>query len=323
MHIVQLHHSRLPVAGYGGAQRIVVWLAQGLRALGHEVTVVAAPGTSIPGIRCVGVPPGELASPTFEVRRYVSGAIDVLHFHAPLHHRPALPHVMTLHGNMGPGGRADAHTICVSEDHARRHGTATFVHNGVRLDEYRYEPRKSDFDLFLARLHRVKGWRTAITVAKRCRVRLVLAGGWRPSVSRYVCFAGSVGGRRKIELLAQARCLWMPVEWDDPCPVNVLEAMASGTPVIGTPRGSLPELVTPDAGGLGDNLDDLVVLRKRLEQWNSAAVRDRAERYFSHVRMARDYVRMYEYLLDHGVLPTGRRADGEGPEGGFGGSHDY
>lgn len=304
-----MHHSRLPVAGYGGAQRIVVWLAQGLMALGHEVTLVGAPGTVLPGVRCIGMDPGEWRAPSFDFRRLVPEQIDVLHFHEPLRHPPSLPHVSTLHGNMGPGARADAHTICVSEDHARRHGTVTFVHNGVRLDEYRYEATKGDFDLFLARLHGVKGWRTAVAVARRCRVRLVLAGGWRPSLSRYVRFVGSVSGERKLDLLARARCLWMPVQWDDPCPVNVLEAFASGTPVLGTPRGSLPELVSPDAGGLGETEDELVALRQRLDQWTPAAARARAERYFSHLRMAGDYVRMYEHLLSHGSLPPGRRAD--------------
>jgi glycosyltransferase involved in cell wall biosynthesis len=309
MQIVQLHHSRLPVAGYGGAQRIVVWLAYALAELGHDVTVAAAPGTALPGLRCVALDPAELYSATFDVRRVVPGPFDVLHFHGPPLLAPTIPYVHTLHGNMGPGRQADARAICVSENHARRHGTQSFVHNGVRLDEYRYEASKGDFDLFLARLHRVKGWRTAVAVARRCRIKLVLAGGWRPSLSRYIRFVGEVSGERKRDLLAQARCLWMPVQWDDPCPVNVLEAFASGTPVIATPRGSLPELVSPDAGGIGETEDELVALRGRLDGWDPAAVRSRAERYFSHLRMARDYIRMYEHLLRHGSLPPGRRAD--------------
>lgn len=310
MHIVQLHHSRLPVAGYGGAQRIVVWLAYGLAELGHEVTVVGAPGTALPGLRCLTTDPDELYAATFDPRRVVSGHVDVWHFHGPPRLSAAIPYVHTLHGNMRPGRHVDARGICVSENHAQRHGTTSFVHNGVRLDEYRYEPVKGDFDLFLARLHRVKGWRTAVSIARRCKVRLVVAGGWRPSLSRYVRFVGEVGGDRKRELLARARCLWMPVEWDDPCPVNVLEALVSGTPVIGTPRGSLPELVGPDGGGIGATAAELITLRQRLDQWKPDIVRARGERFFSHLRMARDYVRMYEHLLTHGSLPDGRRADG-------------
>jgi hypothetical protein len=309
MHIVQLVHWRLPVAGYGGAQRAAQWLAYGLAELGHDVTVVGAPGTALPGLKCVSYGTDEPYAPTFDVRRLVSGPIDVLHFHGPPHSAPPIPYVWTLQGNMGPGGRADAHTICVSENHAQRHGTRSFVHNGVRLEEYRYEPQKGDYDLFMARLHSVKGWRTAAAIARRCKLKLLLAGGWRPSFSRYVRFVGEVSGDRKRDLLAAARCLWMPVEWDDPCPVNVLEAMACGTPVIGTPRGSLPELIGRDGGGIGATEDELIALRQRLDEWDPAVVRRRAERLFSHVRMARDYVRMYEHLLAQGSLPPGRRPD--------------
>ena len=309
MHIVQVVHWRLPVAGYGGAQRAAQWLAYGLAELGHDVTVVGAPGTALPGLRCVSLGRDEAYAPGFDVRRILSGPIDVLHFHGPPQSTPAIPYVWTLQGNMGAGRQADAHTICVSEDHARRHGTTAFVHNGVRLDEYRYEPVKGDYDLFMARLHSVKGWRTAVAIARRSKVKLVVAGGWRPSFSRYVRFVGEVSGDRKRDLLAEARCLWMPVQWDDPCPVNVLEALASGTPVIGTPRGSLAELIGPDGGGIGATEDELIALRQRLAQWKPALVRKRAEQFFSHLRMARDYVRMYEGLLTQGTLPLGRRAD--------------
>ncbi len=305
MHVVQFHHVRLPVPKYGGAERIVVWLSQGLVQLGQQVTLLAPKGTRVAGVRVVEVRPDEVWSPAFDPRRYVSEPVDIMHYHAPVRHPPGIPYVWTLHGNMG-ARRADARTICVSQDHARRHGTHAFVRNGVRLDEYEFRAAKGDYDLFLARLHSVKGWRVAMAAAKRCRVRLVLAGGWRPSLSRFVKFVGEVGGVKKRELLAGARCLWMPVQWDDPCPVNILEALASGTPVIGSPRGSLPELVSPDTGGLAETLDDLVALRGRLAEWDPQACRARAERGFTHLVMAEEYLRMYRALIATGSLPAGR-----------------
>ena len=309
MHIVQFHHTRVPVTKYGGAQRIVVWLSQALVELGHDVTLLAGRGSRVPGVRVVEVDADEVRRPGFDVRRLVDRPVDVMHYHAPVEYPPTVPYVATLHGNMGPRRTAPAHVICVSEDHARRHGTTAFVHNGVRLDEYEFRADKGDFDLFMARLHSVKGWRIAVAAAKAARFRLVVAGGWRPSLSRWVRFAGEVGGVKKRELLAAARCLWMPVQWDDPCPVNVIEALASGTPVLATPRGSLPELVGPDGGGVAATFDELLALRRRLPEFDPAACRRRAERYFTHLRMARDYVRMYEGLLREGRLPAGRRAD--------------
>jgi glycosyltransferase involved in cell wall biosynthesis len=306
MHIVQFQHTRVPVVKYGGAQRIVVWLSQALVELGHEVTLLAGRGSSVPGVRVVEVDAAEVRAPGFDVRRFVDRPVDVMHYHCPVDHRPDVPFVSTLHGNMGPGRRAPPYVICVSENHARRHGSGSYVYNGVRLDEYEFRTTKSDFDLFLARLHSAKGWRVAIRAAKTAGFRLVVAGGWRFSFSRWVKFAGEVGGEQKRELLAAARCLWMPVQWDDPCPVNVLEALASGTPVIATPRGSLPELVGPDGGGIGTTFDELLALRAQIQDFDPQACRRRAETHFSHLRMARDYVRMYEHLLEHGRLASGR-----------------
>ena len=101
----------------------------------------------------------------------------------------------------------------------------------------------------------------------------------------------------------------MPVQWEDPCPVNVLEALASGTPVLATPRGSLRELVGADGGGIGAGVAELLALRSRVEQFDPHTCRRRAERCFTHLRMARDYLRMYVHLLEHGGLPAGRPPD--------------
>ena len=306
MHIVQFQHTRVPVEKYGGAQRIVVWLSQALVELGHDVTLLAGRGSNVPGVRVVEVDAEEVRRPAFDVHHYVKGQVDVMHYHGLVEHPPRVPYVATLHGNLRPGAVAPPYVICLSQDHARRHGTRAYVYNGVRLDEYEFRAAKSDYDLFLARLHSAKGWRIAVQAAQRGKFRLVLAGGWRPSLSRWIRFAGEVGGEKKRALLAGARCLWMPVQWDEPFGLNVVEAFASGTPVIATPRGALPELIAPAVGGLGTTLEELLDARSRLAQFDPQACRRHAERHFTHLRMARDYVRMYEGLLQNGGLPEGR-----------------
>src|SRR5437867_3286808 len=166
MHIVQFQHTRVPVARYGGAQRIVVWLSQALVELGHDVTLLAGRGSRVPGVRVVEIAADEVHRPGFDVRRYVDRPVDVMHYHSLVAHAPNVPYVATLHGNRKPGEVAPPYVICVSENHAARHGTTAFVHNGVRLDEYQFRAAKGDFDLFLARLHSVKGWRLAVAAAK-------------------------------------------------------------------------------------------------------------------------------------------------------------
>ena len=80
----------------------------------------------------------------------------------------------------------------------------------------------------------------------------------------------------------------------------------SGTPVLGTRRGALPEVVTDDVGALGDTLDELVELRSTIGRRDPGACRARAERWFDHTRMAGEYVRMYQHYLASGNLPEGR-----------------
>jgi glycosyltransferase involved in cell wall biosynthesis len=145
-----------------------------------------------------------------------------------------------------------------------------------------------------------------------------VAGGWRLSLTRRVRYAGQVGGAKKADLLAGAACLWMPARWDEPFGLTLIEALASGTPVLGTRRGALPEIVSPEVGALGDTLDELVGLRDGLDRIDPAACRARVERHFTHHVMAAEYVRMFREFIATGALPAGRPADVGEPTNGPG-----
>lgn len=307
MHIVLYTHSLLPARGYGGTQRVVVWLARGLTELGHRVTLLAPSGSRVPEAMLIALEPGEIRRPGFDVTHRVPDSADLLHAHAPLNTVPHLPHVFTLHGNLRQGRTVPPNTIFVSADHARRHGATAFVYNGGDPSEFVFRPEKNGYDLFLGRLHSVKGYRWAIEGAKRAGRRLVVAGGWRPTLRRGLRFVGTVDGQRKADLLAGAACLWMPALWDEPFGLTLVEAMLSGTPVLGTRRGALPEIVTDDVGALGDTLEELIELRKSIESRDPMACRARAEQWFSHTRMAQEYVRMYQHFLATNTLPAGEK----------------
>ena len=115
-----------------------------------------------------------------------------------------------------------------------------------------------------------------------------------------------VNDTRKAELLAGARCLWMPALWPEPFGLTTIEALFSGTPVLGTHWGALPEVVSPAVGALGDTVDELIAAAATIHTRDPAACRAHAERYFSHLVMAEEYLRMYRSLLDTGALPPGR-----------------
>ncbi|HEV2671899.1 MAG TPA: glycosyltransferase [Gemmatimonadales bacterium] len=306
MHVVVASHHRLPVEGYGGPQRVVVALVRGLAALGHKVTVLAQPGTRVvEAAKIVEVAPRILKNSGGDPAPFIPADADIVHAHFPVKQLPkGPPLVQTLHGNWKPGTPLPPNTIFLSRDHAKRHGSDTFVYNGLDPAEYIFRARKEQWDLFLGKLHSDRGYHWAIDAAKRTGRRLIVAGGWRPSFTGVIKYVGEVDGKRKAVLLARARCLWMPAQWDEPFGLPIIEALFSGTPVLGTRRGALPEIITPAVGVLRDTMDELIAASQKLAI-DPRACRERAERHFTHVVMAAAYVRMYEHLLKSGKLPAG------------------
>jgi len=309
MRVVLVHHTALPVQGYGGTERVVVSLVRGLAALGHEVTLLAPPGTRLPEARLVAVPQARLHDPTLDLTPLIPPGTELLHAFYPLRVPPGIPWVWTLQGTTKPGAVRPANTIYVSADHAARHGGTAFVYNGLDPADLQFRATKDDYDLFLGRLHSSKGYHWAIAGTKIAERKLVVAGGWRPSLSRYVKFVGTVEGAEKAALLAGARLMWMPALWDEPFGLTLIEALWSGTPVLGTRRGSLAEVLSPDVAGQGDTLEELIALLPAMAAKDPAACRARAERWFSHLTLAEGYVRMYRAFLATGKLPAGVRAE--------------
>ena len=119
-------------------------------------------------------------------------------------------------------------------------------------------------------------------------------------------YVGEVDGTTKAALLARARCLWNPAQWDEPFGLVTIEALLSGTPVLGTRRGALPELVTGAVGALCDTMEEIIAAAERIHTRDPAACRAHAERFFTHIVMAEEYLRMYRHVLETGVLPSGR-----------------
>jgi hypothetical protein len=53
-------------------------------------------------------------------------------------------------------------------------------------------------------------------------------------------------------------------------------------------------------------MDEIIAAAERIHTRDPAACRAHGERFFTHVVMAGEYVRMYRHLLETGTLPAGR-----------------
>ncbi len=311
MKIVLFHPTHLPPKDYGGVERVVLWLTKGLLELGHEVWVAAFPGSRLPrGAQRLEVSPEKPTA--LELPARLPPGTDVVHFQAPPEEGvwKQLPcaGLVTVHGNGKPGEVFPKNSVFLTRDHATRHSATAFVFNGIDPDEYLFRPElKSDRYLFLSKTSwKVKNVKGAIDLCSRARVGLDIAGGYRPWSQRIgvalseprMSWLGPVAGARKAELLSRASALIFPVIWPEPFGLVVAEAMMSGTPVLASPIGSLPELIPPDVGALPrDSHEWLTTLREGASKWSPEGCRAWAMEQFHYRRMAFEYVEYYRKAM--------------------------
>ena len=112
-------------------------------------------------------------------------------------------------------------------------------------------------------------------------------------------YVGEVDGAQKRQLLADARALLFPIEWDEPFGLVMIEAMACGTPVIGLRRASVPEVVDPGVTGfVVDDVEGLVRAIDHADGIDRRACRRRAEERFGVGRMVDDYEQTFADVIE-------------------------
>jgi hypothetical protein len=156
-----------------------------------------------------------------------------------------------------------------------------------------------------------KGAHRAIAVARAAGKKLLLAAKmWQPEERRYfdecvrpllgpdAVYVGEVGARHKLELLAGAEALINPIRWPEPFGLVMIEALATGTPVLAFAEGAAPEII--DHGRTGficvDEVDMITKLRNVAALDRTQCRRD-AEKRFSTNRMIADHVALYRRVL--------------------------
>jgi len=119
-------------------------------------------------------------------------------------------------------------------------------------------------------------------------------------------FLGEMNEIQKTEFLGNARAYLFPIDWPEPFGLTMIEAMACGTPTIAFRCGSVPEVIEDGLTGFVVTSEDEAVMAVReVGKLSRARCRATFERRFTSCRMARNYVDIYESLIDGGFLgPT-------------------
>jgi len=332
----------VPPKLYGGTERVVSYLTEELVRQGHDVTLFASGdsvtrarlvATTDHALRLDEGCRDRLAPQMLQLHAVFGEAhrFDVIHFHVdylhfPFSARQSVPHVTTLHGRLDlpdlvPLYRVFDEVPVVSISDAQRaplswiNWQAT-IHHGLPLDRHRPTAESGKYLAFLGRISPEKRVDRAIEIARRAGLPLKIAAKIDAADREYheahiarllddplVEYVGEIGEDEKSAFLGNALALLFPVDWPEPFGLVMIEAMACGTPVVAWPCGSVPEVV--DEGVTGFVVTSIEAAARAVERAAAlprAGVRARFEERFSVARMARDYMRVYEQLMEGPAL---------------------
>jgi glycosyltransferase involved in cell wall biosynthesis len=324
----------VPPTGYGGTESVLDALARGLCRLGHDVLLVTT-GDATCAVPRHSVldhsEPTQIGNAMIEIRHVVDAydvlqEVDVVHDNTvvgPLYawRFGSLPVVTTNHGpfddNLSALYRAAGDRVAIVAISEHQASTASdvrvdaVIHHGVDPEEFPTGRGDGGYLLFLGRMTPEKGAREAALAARAAGARLVMAAKLRephehayfdecvrPLLGRDVEYVGEVGHDDKVALLGGARALLNPIQWPEPFGLVMIEALACGTPVLGFPAGSAPEIVRDgDNGFLCADTDTMAARIDDIGTIDRRRCRAAVESYFCTDRMCRDYAALFERIV--------------------------
>lgn len=276
--------ERVPPKKYGGTERVVYHLTEGLVAKGHDVTLFAS-GDSITSARLVA-PISEslrlgrkMHSATIVTMMMLSKVyeemfheFDIIHSHLeyqtlPYAHKVRVPTVLTMHGRLDIGeygkmlGLYPRMAYVSISDSQRRPveeiNWVKTIYHGYPPSCFEYNEKPEDYFLYLGRFSEEKKPEQAIMLAKACNIRLKIAAKIDPTDQDFfdrkirpmldhplIEYVGEVDEAQKVVLLKNAKALLNTIDWPEPFGLVMIEALACGTPVIVRGCGSAPEVIT-------------------------------------------------------------------------------
>lgn len=327
-------HWRTPPRKYGPWELIASYVAEGMVKRGHQVTLYATGDSKTCGrLRWLCPRPiCEDSSLEPKVYQYLHSALvfeeangyDIIHNHYdayPLVFSKLVktPVVTTLHGFSSPQVteiyRKYSNTFYVSISFADRQHVPDLnyianVYHGIPIEEYEFNDRPEDYFCFIGRMSPDKGVHLAIRLAKKLGIRLKLAGfvpgeneeffekEIKPNLNQKIQYFGLLNNEDKKVLIRKAVGFLHLNTYPEGFGLTLVEAMASGTPVIGMNLGSIPEIVRDKRTGfVVSTLGEVERAIIKIEHISRKSCRERVEKYFSLDRMLTDYEKVYKKII--------------------------
>ena len=324
---------RTPPRHYGPWENCVSLLTEGLLKKGVDVTLFATADSLTKGKLHATCPTGYEEDKSLSVKVWEclhiseifenANKFDLIHNNfdfLPLTYTKLvnIPVITTIHGFSSPQiipvykkyNKRVSYVSISDADRSEELDYAATIYHGINLKDFTFNPEPEEYLLFFGRMHWDKGAKEAIEIAKRAKMKLIMAGiiqdeayfkkNVLPHIDeKTVSFVGSVGPESRNRLLGKAYALLHPINFNEPFGLSVIESMACGTPVIAFNRGSMAELIRHEENGfLVSNVNEAVEAVKKIPHIDRTRCRKWVEEGFSVDRMVENYLKVYQQMVD-------------------------
>ena len=250
---------------------------------------------------------------------------DVLHIHPvdralPLAYAARkVPTVYTLHDPIYPWRAemfkmfASPNQYYISISDAQRVPAPDFnylatIYNGIDLADIPFSEKHGDYLLFVGRITPEKGVAEAVEVARKTGEKLFILGPettgsyWEEKIKPYlgdqIRHIGVVSRKELYEYYKNAKATLVPIQWEEPFGLVMIESMATGTPVIAFRRGSVPEIVIDGKNGfIVNTVEEMAEATKKIGRIDRNLCRAHIEQNFDLKRMIDRYEKEFLKLV--------------------------
>lgn len=336
----------VPPKKYGGTERIISYLTEGLVKRRHKVTLFA-PGTSKTKAKLVSVTKKGLISQkiswhdwwwnsfNYSLAFERASEFDIIHSHwtplgmyfqrfvktPVLHTFHNIPKKTDKRWPILTHYQKDSKVVFISKKQRQnspiRFKREWLVYNGIDISQFKFNEKPENYFIWIGRICEDKGTRTAVEVAKKIGIRLLLAGQLQPEYKDYfekeikpylgakIKYIGELSQNQLSSFYGKAQAFLYPIEWQEPFGLCIVEAQACGTPVIAFNRGSAKEVIKNRKTGLvvpffdqkkRKNIKGLIGAVKKIDKIKRKDCRRWVEKKWTLEKMVGNYEKIYHKL---------------------------
>lgn len=328
----------VPPIGYGGIERVAGLLAEEYQCKGHSVTILASKGSSVEG--CLVYSNGNQGFPQSTWARFKAlintwtflfmhhrkfdliqnfgrliyflpvlnlGVKKIMCYQREISIRNINYFIKLPKKNMFLSGCSKD---LVSDEDLK--GKWKVIYNPVKTLFYdgNFSNNNKKPLIFLSRINKEKGCHIAISVAKKTKNTLIIAGNSTnqgeegdyfkefiyPHIDgKQIIYVGEVNDEQKNFYLGNAKAMLFPIIWDEPFGIVMIESMACGTPVIAFNRGSVDEVIDEGITGFKvNNEEEMALAINKIQDIDREICRNQAQKRFDIGVIADNYLSLVE-----------------------------